>query len=65
MTFTDDYPQKASKLLDKEIPGGNENAPQLGTSVVLVMKQEPQELVMPPKAAVQNQQDVSVAVREV
>ena len=41
MAFTDDYPQKPSKLLDREIPGGNENVPQLGTLVVPVIKQEP------------------------
>ena len=55
--------KKTSELLDREIPGGSEDIPHKGTSAVLAIKQEPQGLVMPAKAALQNQQEVSVVVQ--
>ena len=60
--FVDDYLQKISELLDREAPRGSKDVPQVGTSAVLVIKQEQQNLVMPVHAVVQNQQEVSVVV---
>ena len=55
VAFLDDYPWKMSELLDREVLKGSNDVPQIGTSVVLGIRQEPQNLVMPAKAAVQNQ----------
>ena len=49
--------EKHSELLDREVPKGSNNIPQVETSNVLVVKQEPQKLVMPGQVAVQNQQE--------
>ena len=59
VAFVDEYPQEMSKLLNREAPKGSNNIPQVGTSAVLEMKQEPQNLVMPAQVAVQNQQELS------
>ena len=55
--------KKMSELLDREVPKGIKNIPQVGTSAMLATKQEPQKLVMPAKVAVQNQQELSAAVQ--
>ena len=59
----DDYSQKTSELLDREAPKGSNNVPQVGTSAVLVIEQEPQMLVMPAQVNVQNQQEFSAALQ--
>ena len=63
IAFIDYYPQKMFELLDRKDPKGSTNVPQVGTSAVLGIKQEPQKLVMPAQAAVQNQQELSAAVQ--
>ena len=55
VAFVDDCPQQMSKLLDRVAPKGFHNIPQVGTSAVLVIKPQPQKLVMPAQVAVQNQ----------
>ena len=62
MAFMDDYSWRTSELVDREAPKGSKYFLQVGTSAVLAVKQEPQNLVMPAQAAVQNQQEVSAAV---
>ena len=52
-----------SKLLDREAPEGSKIIPPIGTSAVLATKQEPQGLIMPVQAVLQNQQEVSVVVQ--
>ena len=51
-----------SKLLDRETPQSSKCIPRARTSAVLSIKQDPQDLIIPAQAAVQNQQEVSVAV---
>ena len=41
VAFVDDYPQKMSELLDRETPEGSRDVPQVGTSAVLAINQEP------------------------
>ena len=48
--------------LDREASKGINDIPQVGTSAVLVTKQEPQKLVTLSQAVAQNQQDLSAAV---
>ena len=47
VAFVDDYPLKMSELLDRETSKGSDDVSQVGTSAVLVIKQESQNLVMP------------------
>ena len=61
----DDYLQKRSELLDREAQKGSNDVPQAGTSALLVIRQEPQNLAMPAQAAVQNQQEVSVVLQRI
>ena len=63
VAFMDDYTQKISELLDREAQEGSKDIHQVGTLAVLAIKQEPQGLVMPAQAVVQNQQEVFVAVQ--
>ena len=49
-----------SKLLDREVPKNSKDVPQVETSAVLVIKQEPQNLVTPAQAAVQRSLEASV-----
>ena len=63
VAFVDEYPLRTSELLDRETPEGNKGIPEAETSAVLTIKQEVQGLIMPAQAAVQNQQEVSVAVQ--
>ena len=55
--------KKISKLLDREASKGSNNIPEVGTSVVLAIKQEPQKLITPVQVAIQNQQELSAAVQ--
>ena len=47
VAFVDDYPQKASEMLDRKVPKGINNVPEVGTSAMLATKQEPLKLVIP------------------
>ena len=55
--------EKTSELLDREAPKGSKDVPQVGTLALLAIKQEPQNLVMPVHAAVQNQQEVPAVLQ--
>ena len=63
VAFIDDYPWKTSELLDREVPKGRNNIPQVGISTALVIKQDPQKLVTPAQVAVQNQQELYAVVQ--